>query len=308
MPPSRPRPIERSLTALSCTPFNWAPRPSSGCLTYSPSRTRGRSVAIASRATAAKKPTRPRFTPATGTPRSRVCRSARSMVPSPPSTRHRSAAAISSRDASQQGVAPCARSSGCLARSPGGSSTSTPTLPQQRQHLRQRLGRDGGYLVGHQRDPADPLTHLSPSPLNPGRPPRMGGLRRLHQVIDSTCQSSKREAFRSTAAAEPDDELPVAARSRQARIDDAEHVEPQCVHDELARSVSARPGARRGRARCRRLPTRSRPASNWGLTSTTAENVGARVATTAGSTFSSEMNETSAVNRSAAYGTWSAER
>jgi hypothetical protein len=45
------------------------------------------------------------------------------------------------------------------------------------------------------------------------------------------------------------------------------------------------------------LPTCSRPTSNWGLTSTSTSTAGAHCASTAGSTFVAEMNETSTTTR-----------
>src|SRR5205823_10508313 len=50
------------------------------------------------------------------------------------------------------------------------------------------------------------------------------------------------------------------------------------------------------------LPTRSGPTSNCGLTSARQSNSGAAVARTAGSTFASEMNDTSTAIRSGRYG------
>ena len=78
----------------------------------------------------------------------------------------------------------------------------------------------------------------------------------------------------------------------------------------MRRAIRARPGppppgpagARRASAPRRPGRPRSRPASNCGLTSASTSWTGAAAASTAGSTFASEMKETSTTTRSGAVG------
>src|SRR2546421_1537291 len=86
---------------------------------YSPANARPRPSSSSSGCIEARKPTRPKFTPITGTrvPRKRV--SARSIVPSPPRTTARSAVAGS----------PSALGKSCFSRSSSGKTSSTPCSP-----------------------------------------------------------------------------------------------------------------------------------------------------------------------------------
>src|SRR5436853_185764 len=114
------RPIVELATTMSVTAGQRSPpaeTSSAGSSTSSssPSKARSRPSSSASTSIAVRNPTRPRLTPSTGTRVPRKRRSARSIVPSPPSTIARSAAPRSSPPTSP-----------CLAASSSGSSSSIP--------------------------------------------------------------------------------------------------------------------------------------------------------------------------------------
>src|ERR671936_1079308 len=116
MRPSVPLVTTTSFTAARRSPSTRASRVGSSTTTKSPAKARARPSSSSSGCIEARKPTRPKLTPITGTlvPRNRV--SARSMVPSPPSTTARSALATS----------PSALGRPCFSRSSLGKRSSTP--------------------------------------------------------------------------------------------------------------------------------------------------------------------------------------
>src|SRR3954454_22374141 len=105
-----------SLTAVQRSPPDSPSSTGSSTTWYSPAKARAIPSSSASASNAARKPTRPKFAPITGTPLPRKRRSARSIVPSPPSTTARSAPANS----------PSSVPSPCFSRSSSGYSSSTP--------------------------------------------------------------------------------------------------------------------------------------------------------------------------------------
>src|SRR5438067_214551 len=118
----RPRIELRTTTSFSASA--WCPsaatsRVGSSTTRYSPAKTRPRAVSSSSGPVEARKPTRPKFTPSTGTPVSRSPWSARSIVPSPPSTTRMS----TERRSSAAGLTPCFSASSSPKRS------STPEAP-----------------------------------------------------------------------------------------------------------------------------------------------------------------------------------
>src|SRR5919202_6055313 len=116
MRPSVPLVTTTSFTAARRSPPTRASRVGSSTTTKSPAKARPRPASSSSGCIEARKPTRPKFTPITGTraPRKRV--SARSIVPSPPRTTARSAVAGS----------PSALGRSCFSRSSSGKTSSTP--------------------------------------------------------------------------------------------------------------------------------------------------------------------------------------
>src|ERR671939_1346367 len=116
MRPSVPLVTTTSFTAARRSPSTRASRVGSSTTTKSPENARPSPSSSSSGCIEARKPTRPKLTPITGTrvPRNRV--SARSIVPSPPSTTARSALAGS----------PSALGRSCFARSSSGKRSSTP--------------------------------------------------------------------------------------------------------------------------------------------------------------------------------------
>ena len=81
----------QSFTAVCVFPPTSASSVGSSTTTKSPASARVRPDSKSSASTAVRKPTLPKLIPNTGTPVSRLCFSARSIVPSPPSTTIRSA-------------------------------------------------------------------------------------------------------------------------------------------------------------------------------------------------------------------------
>src|SRR6476659_682735 len=102
-----------SLTASHRSPSAATSSAGSSTSSSSPANARRRPSSSESASIEVRKPTRPRFTPSTGTPLPRKRRSARSIVPSPPSTTARSAVAMSAPPPSP-----------CFAASSSGSSSS----------------------------------------------------------------------------------------------------------------------------------------------------------------------------------------
>ncbi len=111
------RPSEALATTTSLT----ACRAPCGCSTssvgssitsYSPAKTRASPASRSRRPIELRKPTRPKFTPITGTPVPRNLVSARSTVPSPPRT-----TAMSATRASSPGSTPCFSASSAACRS-----------------------------------------------------------------------------------------------------------------------------------------------------------------------------------------------
>src|ERR687885_344641 len=116
MRPSVPLVTTTSSTAARRSPSTRASRVGSSTTTKSPAKARARPSSSSSGCIEARKPTRPKLTPITGTPVPRKRVSARSIVPSPPSTTARSALAGS----------PSAPGRSCFARSSSGKTSSTP--------------------------------------------------------------------------------------------------------------------------------------------------------------------------------------
>ena len=86
MRPSSPLVTTASLTATNRFPSASMSRVASSTTSSSPARTRATPSSSSSRGIALRNPTRPKFTPITGIPVPRNRCSARSIVPSPPST------------------------------------------------------------------------------------------------------------------------------------------------------------------------------------------------------------------------------
>src|SRR5581483_6177622 len=175
----RPRTELVATTSFTATCL---PSPSSSCkvgsstTAYSPAKTRGRPDSIASGSTEARKPTRPKLTPITGTSLPRSAVSARRIVPSPPIATTRSALRGSSAIATPASAA---------ARSTRSTAALTSLLP---------CVRIAAVLTGRDRC-VDPLV----------------------EVI------GKRRVVRLRHVEE---ELPVALRTREPGVYDAEDARP----------------------------------------------------------------------------------
>src|SRR5581483_6958187 len=111
-----------SLTAGQRVPSSSTSSVGSSSTRKEPPKMRGSSVSSASCGTAVRKPTRPKFTPSAGTPVPRKRWSARSIVPSPPSTTARSASSTSVRHGSRR----------CFSTSSSANSSSTPAFSATR--------------------------------------------------------------------------------------------------------------------------------------------------------------------------------
>src|SRR5581483_11473079 len=107
MRPSLPPATTTSLTAVRVSPPTETSSVDSSTVRYSPASTRETSSSCRSAGIAVRKPTRPKLTPTTGTPVPRKRPSARSIVPSPPSTIAMSTSADSSTSSTPRSAATC---------------------------------------------------------------------------------------------------------------------------------------------------------------------------------------------------------
>src|SRR5581483_2588587 len=107
MRPSLPPATTTSLTAVRVSPPTETSSVDSSTVRYSPASTRETSASSRSAGIAVRKPTRPKLTPTTGTPVPRKRPSARSIVPSPPSTIAMSTSADSSTSSTPRSAATC---------------------------------------------------------------------------------------------------------------------------------------------------------------------------------------------------------
>ena len=109
----------------------------------------------------------------------------------------------------------------------------------------------------------------------------------------------RRRPRRASASQTNVSRLPFGPGRPGARVAEHRRAEPAAAARPTAISAPRRSGGSRTTPP---LPTRSRPTSNCGLTSARQSNRGAAHASTGGSTFASEMNDTSITIRSGAYG------
>ena len=217
----------------------------------SPANARARPSSSSSPEIAVRKPTRPWLTPSTGTPVPRNRPSARSIVPSPPSTTARSACVVvDDLDAELLGDTLRARSAARLA-------------PSRTISV---IDLTGGI----------------------GDPPVQVGRDLWVLSVD-----------------EVEDELMVSLRAGQARVYDPARLSPGREALRRPRATTRRRTAVIAHDALRRL---RRPASNCGLTSTSACQPGAARRSAGGSASFTEMNETSQVTSCGANGSSVSER
>ena len=215
--------------------------------------------------TVARKPTSPKLTREDRHARCRrSARSARRIVPSPPSTTQRSTSSVSSRvelDARRPARAPV------LARSPPGRGAAIDAVPRARASTSVPQ-RGGGVLAAGAW--VRTVTTAGRSRLD---------LRAARRVRGRRARPSR------AGLGQPDERLAVALRARAGPRTRSRAPRRRL----LARGARPRPRAPRGAVGGSRttppLPTRSRPTSNCGLTIASASNRGAQQASTAGSTF-----------------------
>ena len=124
-------------------------------------------------------------------------------------------------------------------------------------------------------------------PPRPGRPPSAAA---SMSATGSPCPSQANVSRLPFGPGRPDDAKPWKRRPRAG-------ASPATETRARRRSSAERTTPPR--------PTSSRPSSNCGFTIASSSPAGARHRATAGSTFASEMNETSTVTRSGAYSSWS---
>src|SRR5215210_752466 len=176
-----------SLTATRRSPFSATSSVESSTTSYWPANARRTPSSSSSPRTAVRNPTRPKFTPKTGTPVPRNAVSARSIVPSPPSTMARSAStAASSRSSTPASAATFRSRSSASATRSGRPCAKTAARSTDRIGDRSvEVGGEGWCRVVDEVEDelTVPLRAWKPRVYEPGdaRPPRERRLRHLPQ-------------------------------------------------------------------------------------------------------------------------------
>src|SRR5581483_8450832 len=195
------RPITPLVTTASLTATNRSLPHSSSIVgssttSYSPPKTRARPASSSAWSSEERKPTRPKLTPITGTPVPRKRVSARSMVPSPPSTTARS---------TRPSPSPCSEEP-CRAASSDGIASSTPAASATR------------------------CSRSSAVPIAPGWPCVTTAARATGALADGIVDPAVElggEVW-SWSAHEVEEELAVALRSGKPGVYDAHHLGRPC--------------------------------------------------------------------------------